>query len=185
MCALPEHDAAVGARLGALAARAQLGDRPALEALLRELATPLHEHVRGIVRDPDDAADVLQETLLLVCRRLATLREHRWVRAWAYRIATREAVRAARRGRAPRTLSIDTLPDFPIAIDEPVVDPELVAELPRRLDSLPAAAQTVLRMRYLHGLSQSEIAEALEIPIGTVKSRIAYGLDVLRRTWTR
>jgi RNA polymerase sigma-70 factor (ECF subfamily) len=153
-----------GERLASLAARAQLGDRAALESLLRELSPPLHEHIRGIVREPDDAADVLQETLLILCRRLGTVRDHRWVRAWAYRVATREAVRAARRSRASRT--------------QP-----LVAELPRRLGALPPGARSVLRLRYLHGLSQAEIAGALEIPLGTVKSRLAYGIDALRRTW--
>jgi RNA polymerase sigma-70 factor (ECF subfamily) len=127
---------------------------------------------------------VLQETLLILCRRLGTVRDHRWVRAWAYRVATREAVRAARRSRASRTRPLDDWPELPAPpADEPAVDPDLVAELPRRLDALPPGAQSVLRMRYLHGLSQAEIAEALEIPLGTVKSRLAYGIDALRRTW--
>jgi len=127
---------------------------------------------------------VLQETLLLVCRRLGTVRDHRWVRAWAYRIATREAVRAARRSRASRTQPLDEWADLPAPpADEPAVDSELVAELPRRLDALPPGARSVLRMRYLHGLTQPEIAEALEIPLGTVKSRLAYGIAALRRTW--
>ncbi len=50
---------------------------------------------------------------------------------------------------------------------------------------LPPHAQIAIRMHYLQELSQQEIAEALEIPIGAVKSRIAYGLSALRRaTWT-
>ena len=128
-----------------------------------------------------DAAAIVATAI----RRLGTLREHRWVRAWAYRIATREAVRAARRARRALTDAIDDWADLPApAADEPAVDPALVAELPRRLDALPPAAQAVLRLRYLHDLTQPEIAEVLEIPLGTVKSRLAYGIEALRRTWT-
>lgn len=170
--------------LPALAARAQLGDRVALEILLRELQGPLYQHIRGILRHEDAAADVLQDVLLIICRKLGTVRELQWVRAWAYRVATREAVRAARRERRVQSDPLEDWPDLPAtAPEEPVLDAELVAELTRRLDALPPGAQVVLRLRYLQELTQQEVAEALEIPIGTVKSRIAYGLAALRRDW--
>ena len=80
-----------------LIGRAQHGDLHALDQLLRALQEPLFRHVNAIVADPHTAEDVLQETLLTVCRKLRTVREPRWFRAWAYRIATRLAVRRARR----------------------------------------------------------------------------------------
>ena len=169
--------------LPSLAARAQLGDRVALEELLRSLESPLLDHVRTIVRNQDLADDVLQETLLRASRGLRSLRDPEWVRAWAYRIATREAVRAARAERDPRRESIDDRIDFPVPESEEVLaGQDLLDEIPRRLDELPPRARLVVRMRYLEELSQQEIAEALEIPIGTVKSRLAYGLSMLRRT---
>lgn len=172
--------------LPALAARAQLGDRAALDGLLRKLQDPLYQHIRGIVGDDDAAADVLQDTLLIICRRLNTVRELEWVRAWAYRVATREAVRSARSVRSHLHDPLDSLPELPASEPEaPAIDPEFLAELPARLAALPHAASIVLRMRYLQELTQSEIAEALEIPLGTVKSRISYGLAALRRSWTR
>lgn len=57
---------------------------------------------------------------------------------------------------------------------------ELVAALPSLIDSLSPASQIVLRMHYLDGLTHLEIAEALELALGTVKSRLAYGLARLR-----
>ncbi|HEX8451407.1 MAG TPA: RNA polymerase sigma factor [Longimicrobium sp.] len=175
-----------GPSLPALAARAQLGDRAALDGLLRMLQDPLYQHIRGIVGDDDAAADVLQDTLLIICRRLGTVRELEWVRAWAYRVATREAVRSARSARAHLHDPLDSLPELPASEpDEPAADPEILAELPARLAALPPAARVVLRMRYQQELTQPEIAEALEIPLGTVKSRISYGLATLRRSWTR
>jgi RNA polymerase sigma-70 factor, ECF subfamily len=184
--ALPERvpqSSPAASSLATLAARAQLGDRGALEGLLRALQGVLFEHIRGILRDEDVAADVLQDTLLIICRRLGTVRELQWVRAWAYRVATREAVRAARRASRSGVDALDDWPDLPAVVpDEPAVDPALQARMLARLEALPPRAQTVLRLRYLQELSQAEISEALEIPLGTVKSRLAYGLAALRST---
>jgi RNA polymerase sigma-70 factor (ECF subfamily) len=127
---------------------------------------------------------VLQDTLIIICRRLGSIRDVAWVRAWAYRVATREAVRAARKahrhagdplGDAEGVSAPDAAP--------PAVDDELLAALPNKLAAVPAGAQIVLRLHYLQSLSQQEVAEALEIPLGTVKSRLAYGLQCLRKAW--
>jgi len=171
--------------LPSLAARAQLGDRGALEELLCALEPPLLDHVRTIVSDQDLADDVLQEALLRVSRALGSLREPEWVRAWAYRITTREAIRAARTERNARREAIDDWDEFPAPEGDAVADEEVLDELRARLAEIPRRSQLVLRMRYLQELSQQEIAEALEIPVGTVKSRIAYGLSVLRRLLDR
>ena len=64
-------------------ARAQSGDRAALEALLRDHQQPLYRHVRTITGDSDLAFDVLQSVLWVIARRLGTLRDPRWFRAWA------------------------------------------------------------------------------------------------------
>jgi RNA polymerase sigma-70 factor (ECF subfamily) len=62
----------------------------------------------------------------------------------------------------------------------PAFDPELLASLPRLLADLPSASGAAVRLRYLEDLSLLEVAEALEIPLGTAKSRVNYGLTVLR-----
>src|SRR5215203_2628337 len=141
--------------LPALAARAQLGDRRALEELLRRLQPALQAHIRGLVRDDDLAADVLQDSLIIVCRRLGTLRETAWIRAWVYRIATREAFRAVRRARPDHGESLDDIPALPDGTEsESGIETEgLLAELPTRLAALPAAAQVVLRLHYLQSLT--------------------------------
>ena len=167
-----------------LVARAQGGDRAALDRLLRQLQAPLFAHVRAIVRDDDLAADVLQETLFTIARRLPSLRDPRWARAWAYRVATREAVRRARLERRwTASLHEDpaALPDAAPEAAEPSFDPELVARLPALLDRLSPASLVVVRLHYLDELTYAEIAEALDLAVGTVKSRLAYGLAALRR----
>ncbi|MBV9773111.1 MAG: RNA polymerase sigma factor [Gemmatimonadetes bacterium] len=177
-----EPDAA--AVVAALAARAQLGDREALDQLLRRVQRPLYEHVRALLRDEEAALDTLQDVLVIVCRKLGSLGDPRWFRAWAYRIATREALRRAKRDRRWREAVrgeewSETLPAP--EPDPPPVDPEWTARLPELLAGVSPASEVVLRLHYLEGLPYLEISEALEIPVGTVKSRLAYGLASLRR----
>ena len=164
-------------------ARAQTGDIGALDAILRALQEPLFAHVRAIVRDDELARDVLQDALLTIARKLSQLREPTWLRAWAYRIATREAVR---HGRLAKRWVSDSAQDAADArgIDapeEPRYDRELIERLPTLVDALPAASQAIVRMHYLEEMTYVEIAEALEISVGTVKSRLAYGLQALRK----
>lgn len=161
--------------------RAQGHDRGALDALLRALQLPLHRHVSAIVREPDLAEDVLQEVLWLVCRKLGSLRDPRWVRAWAFRIATRESHRRLRRKRRSSPIDdavLETLEAPPL---DAAADDELLARLPALVERLSPASEMVIRMHYLERLSIAEIAEALELAPGTVKSRLAYGLAALRR----
>jgi RNA polymerase sigma-70 factor (ECF subfamily) len=104
------------------------------------------------------------------------------MKAWSYRIATREAVhRAHAEKRWSDALRGEAMDALPMETDEPAFDRELIPALLSRMEALSPASHIVLRMRYLGGLSQAEIAEALEIPEGTVKSRLAYGLSALRR----
>ena len=165
-----------------LIGRAQLGDLHALDQLLASIQVPLFRHVSILLRDEHAAEDALQEVLLTISRKLPSLRDPRWFRAWAYRIATREAMRQARgTRRLPQAVDPDDLANIPI--DEPPArfDPEEIAQLADAVAELPPASQVVIRMHYLDGLTQVEVAEALEISVGTVKSRISYGLAILRK----
>ena len=142
----------------------------------------LYEHIRAIVGDSDTAKDVLQESLWMIARKLPSLRDPRWMRAWAYRIATREAVhRTHSEKRWKEALRGDDLNVLVAEADDEQFDGEVIAEIVSRLDSLSPASQVVLRMHYLQGLTHVEIAEALEVAVGTVKSRLSYGLAALRR----
>lgn len=126
------------------------------------------------------ALDALQASLLLIARRLRTLRDPQWFRAWAYRITTRECLRLARRRGRERRLFDDQVPIE--ALDVAAVDEE--AQIPpswsARIAELTPASEIVLRLHFLEDMRLVEIAEALEVPLGTVKSRLAYGLQRLR-----
>ena len=163
-------------------ALAQTGNAAALDSLLRDHQRSLYRHAMTILRDEDLALDVLQVSLLLIARKLGSLRDPRWFRAWSYRITTRECLRAARRqGREQLFLDQDLCVEaVETAAPEPASTDELRQICTRGIDQLPAASQLVVRLHYLEDLTLAEIAEALELPLGTVKSRLAYGLTRLR-----
>lgn len=93
---------------------------------------------------------------------------------------TREAVRAAKKRGRERLLVSDVLVE---TLDTPAPTPdELVGLFSEAMDRLPPATGIVARLHYREGLTLVEIAEALELPLGTVKSRLAYALARLRET---
>lgn len=146
------------------------------------LQLPLYEHILTIVRDADTSKDVLQDTLWKIARKLPSLRDPRWLRAWSYRIATREAVhRTHSEKRWREAMRGEGLNLLPVDESEEPFDPELIEQIESHLENLSPASQVVLRMHYLEGLTHIEIAEALEIAEGTVKSRLSYGLAALRK----
>ena len=161
-------------------ALAQSGDRGALDVLLRDHERPLYGHIRTIVGDSDLAFDVLQASMLIVARRLPSLRDPRWFKSWAYRIATREAVREAKRRKRDAAFLDREVAAEDLAAEPPSFDPALVHACADQVDTLPPAARVVVNLHYFDELTLPEVAEALELPLGTVKSRLAYGLARLR-----
>ncbi len=121
----------------------------------------------------------MQASLLLIARRLTTLHDPRWFRAWAYRIVTREAVRAAKRRGRERLLIDDNIPVEALDVQAPATT-NFLANCGEAMERLPPATGVVARLHYREGLTLVEIAEALELPLGTVKSRLAYALVRLR-----
>jgi RNA polymerase sigma-70 factor (ECF subfamily) len=165
-----------------IVARAQTGHAPSLDRVLRLLQEPLWRHIHALVADADLADDVLQEVLWIIARRMSQLTDPRWFRAWAYRITTREALRRARAERRWRdALREETLAVLEMPEPDQLFDPEQIAATIAEIDALSPASALVMRLHYVDGLTLPEIAESLEIPAGTVKSRVAYGLTVLRK----
>lgn len=164
-----------------LVLRAQAGDRAALEALLAHAEALLRPFATLVLRDADAVDDVLQEALLLVYRKLGTLREPRAFAAWARRIAGREIFRALRRRRVYESTHDELPPEIAADADPPPPPHDLLERLPELLGHVSPASRAVLALHYLDGLTIDETAAVLELPMGTVKSRLAYGLAALRK----
>lgn len=164
-----------------LVLRAQAGDRAALERLLSHAHALLHPFTRVMLRDEDAADDVLQDVLVLLYRKLGTLRDPRAFSAWARRIASRQIFRDLRRHRKYEAAHEELSPDLPGTAGEPVLDPGWVERLPALLERVSPASRAVLALHYLDDLTLDEVATVLDIPPGTAKSRLAYGLSTMRK----
>ena len=188
---MTERDGAMGDDAG-LVARVLAGEAEAF----RELFTRYQRLVLGLatrlLNDRDEANDICQEVFLTVHRRLTTLREPDKLCAWLCRITlTRvyNAERSFRRRLRAFTISFDETVSRATPYQGPHGDPEralFASETRRRLDdalaALPLQYRTVVVLRDIEGLSYEEIAEATDANLGTVKSRLARGREILRRS---
>ena len=160
---------------------AQTGDRAALEQLLRDTHAPLRRYVTRLA-GADLADDILQETSLQIFRKLPFLREPAVFRPWILRIASRIAFSHLKRARrwepldaSPPELSMPPNPNLGAPPDDAFF---------ALLDRVSPASRAVLLLHYQQDLSLEESAAILEIPIGTAKSRLHYGVATLRKHLT-
>jgi RNA polymerase sigma-70 factor (ECF subfamily) len=166
----------------ALAARASRGDRRALESLLERHADRIHTVCRRIVAQPDDALDATQEAMIAIARGITRFDGRAAFTTWSYRVATNAALDELRRKRR-RPLPVDpTDPTSPTPTPtEPSID-DLIGirlDVDAALATLPDEFRVAVVLRDLCDLDYAEIAEVLEVPPGTVRSRISRGRALL------
>ncbi|MCY1125561.1 sigma-70 family RNA polymerase sigma factor [Frigidibacter sp. RF13] len=145
------------------------GDVAAFGDLVRRRSPRLYAHARRLSDDAESARDTLQEAWAEIWRGLPGLRDDLAFLPWAYAITTRAAARAVRRRQAGRALSAD------LAVLAPrtaAPDQAEAAHVSGVLICLPAPDRALLALAVLDGLSLGELAQALHIPVGTVKSRL-------------
>jgi RNA polymerase sigma-70 factor (ECF subfamily) len=159
--------------------RAQHGDTKAFEALAREAGGRLVGVAFRILRDLPAAEDAAQQTLVTAWRELPGLRDPGRFEAWLYRILVRACTAEARRSGRWRADVRDVSPDAPVDTNEfrRVADRD---ELERGFRRLTSDQRAVIVLRYWRDLRQEEIAETLDIPLGTVKSRLHHATAALR-----
>jgi RNA polymerase sigma-70 factor (ECF subfamily) len=160
-----------------LAAAAATGDAAALETLLFRHADRVHRICRRIVPDPGDALDATQEALLRVATRIGHFDGRSAFTTWLYRVATNAALdEARRRSRRPRPVPD---PDLDRAGTPDPADAATRIDVQAALAEVPEVFRVALVLRDLCDLPYEEIATILEVPIGTVRSRIARGRALL------
>jgi RNA polymerase sigma-70 factor (ECF subfamily) len=161
-----------------LVEQAQRGDREAFTSLAFELSDRLFAVAHRILRDFDSAGDALQVTLLRIWRDLPSLRDPDLIEGWAYRVLVRachDHLRKQRR-RAPalHLLEADRTLEDPAAA---IADRE---QLERAFRTLSGEQRAAIVLQYYRDLSLKEIADVLDVPIGTVRSRLHYAKRALR-----
>lgn len=163
-----------------LVVRCQLGQRPAFDELIQRWNEPLWKYVRRLTGDDEAANEIVQDVWLRVLRGISRLRDGSKLRAWLFGIARRALMDRLREEYAAPAVSAVDLADLP-ADDTPVTLEEDLTTLQHELTRLPAIEREVLTLFYLQELSLGEVAEVLEVPVGTVKSRLFRARQLLRR----
>ena len=158
----------------ALVTDAQAGDRAALEALLRRHHERLATLCRRLCGNDADGADATQEALLAVVRGLPRFDGRASFSTWAYRVATNACLDELRRRARRPTPGIEHLPE-PTTDHDPADAAAAAVDVDAALGTLSPEYRAAVVLRDLCALDYGEIAEVLDIPIGTVRSRIARG----------
>ncbi len=162
--------------------RAQQGDRAAFGELVRQHREGVVNVVYRMCGDMSMAEDAAQEAFIRAWRHLPGYRPRSAFRNWLYRIATNVALDALRRER--ETVDIDELS---LAAPEEGPEVELIAReraerVRQAVLGLPPDSRAALVLREYEGLSYREMAEVLDIPVGTVMSRLNYARNRLRES---
>jgi RNA polymerase sigma-70 factor, ECF subfamily len=172
----------------------QAGDESAYEELIERFQSPVYNLAYRLLNDSGDANDVLQEVFLKVFRNVGDFRGESSLRTWIYRIAVNESHNRRRwlfRHRRGETGLDDTFEDNETR-ERPLLDTgetpydftvnrEAQGLLEEGLEAINPVYRDVLVLREIEDMNYEEIAQILEVSIGTVKSRIVRGREALRK----
>jgi RNA polymerase sigma-70 factor (ECF subfamily) len=144
-----------------LVQRVQKGDKTAFDLLVRKYQHKVVKLVTRYLRDPADAEDVTQEAFIKAYRAIPQFRGDSAFYTWLYRIAINTAKNAiVSRDRSPVDFALDLQTE------------EIRVTVNQAIEALPEDLRTAIVLRELEGLSYEDIAQSMDCPVGTVRSRI-------------
>jgi RNA polymerase sigma-70 factor (ECF subfamily) len=159
-------------------ALARGGDTTAFAAIVRRHQSMVFSLALNLLRNRAAAEDLAQEVFLELYRNLPSVESAAHVIAWLRRVASHRCIDELRRRRHRMELAMDAVPDRGASL--PSRELFLEGRLQQLVASLPPRARTVVVLRYQEELEPSEIADALNMPVNTVKSHLRRSLAVLR-----
>ena len=177
---------------GELITRILKGEREAYRPIVLRYQSRLHAMVMGMVRNSEDAKDITQNAFIKAYENLSTFRIESSFYTWLYRIAMNLSIDHCRKGIRRKTSSLDDSvaprDDDGTIMQSTTIDnahkalsrKELQKRIFAALDDLPEEHREVVLLREIEGLSYKEIAEVLDIPEGTVMSRLFYARKKLQ-----
>jgi RNA polymerase sigma-70 factor, ECF subfamily len=157
--------------------RVREGDTTALAWLIDFHRAGLISTAANILRDVNEAEDVVQEAFLKVNEQIHRLRDDRSFSRYLYQIAVRLCIDKLRRKRCEPSDSIEIV--APVTTD---IDTKMAVE--RILDRMSPEMRTIIVLREVQELDYSEIAEVLGVPLGTVRSRLHVAREKFRKLWS-
>jgi RNA polymerase sigma-70 factor, ECF subfamily len=176
-----------------LVERFQNGDASAFDTLVRRWERKLHGAIYRLVGPGEDVRDLSQETLLKAYRGLRTFKKEARFSSWLYQIALNVCRDRMRRTRGKSLVSFDELSESgeagagqtgPSALDL-IEARDLSRQVAAAVRALPDEQREVVVLKEYQGLTFLEIAEALDVPLSTVKTRLYRGLGQLRQQLLR
>ncbi len=166
-----------------LLTRIKHGDEQAMEALYRRFSGPVYLVARRVLQDSGQAEDVMQLIFLQLWKSTSGFhREGGSLGAWLIVVARNKAIDSLRR-RKPSDSINETILASPFNLAEEAERNVLMTRVRRALVNLPDEQRQTLELAFFEGLSHAEIAARINIPLGTVKTRIRIALMRLRKTF--
>jgi len=166
---------------GRLLAAVARGDEAAFVDIYQTYAAAIYNYLLRLIHDPALAEDLLQETFVTIWQGASSFKRKSKVKTWMFSIAHNKAVSWLRRDR-PETLVGEQ------TVQGDVPDPEKISlvnwrnqELLNALDLLSPNHRAVIELVFVHEMAYAEIAQIVDCPVGTVKSRVSYALRNLNR----
>lgn len=176
----------------------QTGDREAFALLVYRYERELYHYLRRYLGSAEMAEDVFQATFLQVHLKCENFQSDRKFRPWLYTIATNQAIDARRRNKrhkmysldAPQEQEVDEVGQLANLLETTESNPlDVTLDEERKnlvrftLEQLPESLYAVIQLVYYQGMKYREAAEVLEVPVGTVKSRVHAAISKLGEVW--
>ena len=168
-----------------LVIRCQDGEADALKELIVRWQVRLHAHAWSLTRDAEAAADASQEAWLAIARGLRRLSDPSYFGPWAYRIVTHKCADWTRAQARRRSLVQRALDEGPTRPEPEPHDEDDATRLRYGLRRIQPDSRAILSMHYLGQMNVNQIAMALDIPVGTVKSRLYHAREALKAALER
>ena len=178
------------------------GNTSAFDALVHRYEGELFGYLNRYLRNRELAEDTFQTTFMTVYQKAETFEEGKRFKPWLYAIATNQAIDASRKRKRRQTISIenewesgessakagslrDVLESNNEKPDSLAMMDEKKVQVRKAIDTLPENLRQGLLLAYFHEFKYQEISEVLEIPLGTVKSRLHAALEKFQQSWER
>jgi len=174
----------------ALVSEALAGREDSYSKLVDKYQKPLYFHIRKMIKEVELVDDLVQEVFMKAFHNLNSYSNEYAFSTWIYRIATNHTIDYLRKKKL-QTLSIDQpyktkdgdmemqLPDESFSTDMPVMKKERKAVVQEAIDDLPEKYRLVIEMRHMEEKTYQEIADILDLPLGTVKAHIFRARELL------
>lgn len=167
-----------------LVKQAQSGHQEALIQLLREIETPLYRTAYYMLGNEQDALDMTQEALIKIYRHIKQFKQQAQFKTWAQRIVTNLCIDLCRQRKQIKVVnqSVDEIKQLPSHRAEEEIEHRLLrGEIEVAICQLSEEQRAAIVLRYMHDFTYQEIAEAMDLPLNTVKSHLFRARKALQK----